>query len=102
MNSIQFTKFLEEIQPITLPFYLDQYTSTNYDLDGVQMKSGNFIIEIYGYCHYNNLTSSFEISINVIDADGNYLDINPIQYRKLKISVINNIITNGTEHTIAF
>ena len=51
MNSIQFTKFIEEIQPISLPFYLDQYTSTNYDLDNVQMKSGNFIIEIDGYCH---------------------------------------------------
>ena len=48
------------------------------------------------------LIDYFEISINVIDADGNYLDINPIQYRKLKISVINNIITNGTEHSIAF
>lgn len=101
MIDIQFTKFIEEIQPISLPFYLDQYTSTNYDLDNVQMKSGNFIIEIDGYCHYNKVAASFEIALNVVDINGNYLDINPIQYRKLKTNVINNIITNGAEHSTA-
>ena len=101
MNEIKFTSFLENIQPISLPFYLDQYTSTNYDLDNVKMKSGNFIIEIDGYCHYNKVAASFQITLNVVDGNGNYLDINPIQYRKLKTNVINNIITNGTEHSTA-
>lgn len=101
MIDIQFKKLISDLQPISLPFYLDAYTSTNYDLDNVQMKSGNFIIEIDGFCHYNNIAATFEIALNVVDINGNYLDINPKQYRKLKTNVINNIITNGAEHSTA-
>jgi len=109
MNHIQFTTFLADIQPITLPFYLDMYNTKSYDFNTTLMKSGNadkngefitnYIIEIDGYCNYNNYASNFEIAVNVKDADNNYIEITQIQYRELKRTVIQNIVTNDREHS---
>jgi len=99
MNHIQFTTFLADIQPITLPFYLDMYNTKSYDFNTTLMKAGDYTIEIDGYCNYNNYASNFEIAVNVKDADNNYIEITQIQYRELKRTVIQNIVTNDREHS---
>jgi len=101
MTSIQFTKLISDLQPISLPFYSDEYTSTNYDLNNHCLKSGDYAVELAGYCHYNNRLSSFNIHITVWDKDDQALEFTPQQYKTLKINVINNIVTNGTEHSTA-
>lgn len=101
MNKKQFAKLISDLQPISLPFYLDDYSSTNYDLNNYCLKSGDFAIELFGHCNYNNRLSSFNINITVWDKDNQALEFTPQQYKTLKINVINNIVTNGTEHSAA-
>lgn len=99
MNVVQFTKIIEEIQPIFLPFYLDEYSSRDYDLDNVEMKSGDYIILLNGNCHYNKYTASFQMSADIIDIDGQFLEITPEQTKTLKRTLINNIIYNERKHS---
>ena len=93
MNDIQFTTFLADIQPISLPFYLDIYNNKSYDFNATKMISGEFVIEIDGYCCYNNYATDYNNS--------NYIEINTEQYKKLKKTVINNIVTNGSKYSKA-
>lgn len=101
MNDIQFTTFLADIQPISLPFYLDIYNNKSYDFNATKMISGEFVIEIDGYCCYNNYATDYNIVLNVLDNDSNYIEINTEQYKKLKKTVINNIVTNGSKYSKA-
>lgn len=99
MNSLQFTKIIEEIQPISLPFYLDEYSSRDFDLDNLEMKSGDYIILLHGNCHYNKYTASFQMSADILDSDGQFFDLTPEQIKTLKRTLINNIIYNERKHS---
>lgn len=99
MNSIQFTKIIEEIQPIRLPFYLDEYSSRDYDLDNVEMKSGDHVILLSGNCTYNKYTASFQMTADIIDSDGQFLELTLQQQKNLKRTLINNIIYNERKHS---
>ena len=99
MTDIQFTTFLADIQPISLPFFLDQYNLKQYSFNSQQMKAGKYVIEIDGTCHYTEFGSSFNIVLNVMDSSSNYIDITSKQYKDLKITVLKNIVTNGRKHT---
>ena len=99
MNSIQFTKLISDLQPISLPFHFDEYSSNNYDLNNLCLKSCQSTIELSGSCHYNKIVSSFQIYITVWDEDNQAIEFTPEQYKTLKINVINNIVTNEQEHS---
>ena len=96
MTEINFNSMLYSIQPVVVPNYLDQHSSRPYYFNAHKMKAGNYIIEIDGSYYFSGKGGIVgSITLNVLDFEGNYLDLNPIQYRKLKTNVINNIVTNG-------
>ncbi len=101
MNSIQFTKLISDLQPISLPFHLDEYSTNTYDLNNLCLISGDSTIELSGSCHYNKIVSSFQIHITVWDEDNQAIEFTPNQYKTLKINVINNIVTNESKHSTA-
>lgn len=100
MIEINFKSMLKEIEPIVVPAYLDQHSSRPYFFNSHKMKAGDYAIEIdgsYYYSGYGGLAGS--IILNVLDSEGNYIDINQKQYKKLKITVLNNIVPNGKEYS---
>ena len=95
MLEIQFNKLLEYIQPISLSFYVDEYSSKQHSLDNYTLSSGDYKIDLHGHCLYADKLVSYNFHYTLWDADNQEITLEPDQYKKLKISLINNIIIDG-------
>jgi len=100
MTESKFNSLIEKIEPLYLPFYLDEYDSKRHDINGEEMKAGKCIVQIVGTCVYTPLGGAvFNIHFIVWDEDNQEVLLTPKQHKELKITVLKNIVPNGKKYT---